>query len=52
MFFFKASGFLDYEDGESGGEILRWVAERVDRGGDLETEGEILSVRGFEEGAS
>lgn len=33
MFFFKASGFLDYEDGESGGEILRWAAERVDEGG-------------------
>lgn len=28
------------------GEILRWVAERVDRGGDLETEREILSVGG------
>lgn len=51
MFFFKASGFLDYEDGESGGEILRWVAEKFERG-DLETEREIVSVGGVEEGAS
>lgn len=34
MFFFKASGFWEYEDGERvRGEILRWVAERVDEGG-------------------
>lgn len=46
MFFFKASGFLDYEDGESGGEILRWVAEKFDEGGHLETEREVLSVGG------
>lgn len=44
---FLQSGFLDYEDGESGGEILRWVAEKFDRGGDLETEREVLSVGGF-----
>lgn len=31
---------------ESQGEILRWVAEKFDRGGDLETEWEILSVGG------
>lgn len=49
MSFFKASGFLDYEDRKRvRGEILRWVAERVDRGGgDLDTEREVLSVGGF-----
>lgn len=46
MVFFKASSFWDYEDGESGGEILRWVAEKFDEGGDLETEREGLSVGG------
>lgn len=52
MFFFQ-SDFLDYEDGERvRGEILRRAAENFDRGGDLETEREILSVGGFEEGAS
>lgn len=35
---------------ESQGEILRRVAEKFERG-DLETEREILSVGGFEEGA-
>lgn len=29
-----------------GREILRWAAEKFDRGGDLETEREILSVWG------
>lgn len=47
MFFFKASDFWDYEDGESRGEILRRATERVDEGGDLETEREVLSVGGF-----
>lgn len=39
-------------DMESQGGILRRAAEKFDRGGDLETEREILSVGGLEEGAS
>lgn len=45
MFFFKAVFFLDMR-WRVRGEILRWVAEKFDRGGDLETEREVLSVGG------
>lgn len=33
MFFFKASGFWDMKMESQGGEILRWVAEKFEKGG-------------------
>lgn len=44
---FSKAAFLDYDMiWRVRGEILRWVAEKFDRGGDLETEWEGLSVGG------